>query len=294
MVLELRAEDFFVKGLPLAVEDRSPQPPFPRHCHQFSELVVITGGKGRHVIGDKAFPVSRGDVFVIVGKRQHHYDQMEDLCLRNVMFSWEEMGIQRSDLVGLPGYRALFELEPEFREQHKFASRLYVAEAGLWQIQESISELKAELEAEREGYRLKARAIFMKLVVDLSREYEQLSGEKSRHLFRISKAIDYIEEHFLEEVQINTLAQMVHVSPRQLQRHFKRFLGCTAIDYVNRLRLRKARKCLEDMGKNITDVAYECGYSDSNYFSRCFRAHTGVSPREFRKTIWKNSLDHSE
>ena len=70
----LKNEDWFHEdGFPIAVERRDPQEAFGIHTHEFSEIVVVTGGEGLHVTGEDSWPLTTGDVFVIGGSRPHDY-----------------------------------------------------------------------------------------------------------------------------------------------------------------------------------------------------------------------------
>src|SRR4051794_8728002 len=121
MFRTLRARDWFhADGFPLAVERRDPQEPFGPHAHEFSELVVITHGHGFHVVRGDRWPLSAGDVFVINGREAHDYQDMDALSLINVLFQPNRLKVKLADLATLPGYHALFTLEPRWRTRHQF------------------------------------------------------------------------------------------------------------------------------------------------------------------------------
>ena len=96
----LRAKDWFhPDGFPLAVERREPQEPFGLHGHDFSEVVVVTGGRGTHRIGREAWPLSAGDVFVVKGQEAHEYANLDELNLINVLYRPERLKWDLVDLV---------------------------------------------------------------------------------------------------------------------------------------------------------------------------------------------------
>ena len=79
MLRILKSREWFAADdFPIAVERREPQTPFPPHKHEFSEIVFITGGKGRHVVGRESWPLTAGDVFVIGGTQAHAYRNLEN------------------------------------------------------------------------------------------------------------------------------------------------------------------------------------------------------------------------
>ena len=134
----LKKQDLFEDPtLALQVYIRDPQPEFPRHSHGFDELVIILKGTAMHVIDEQEFPVKAGDVFVIAQNHEHQYQDMHGLALANILFDPDALGIAHWDIRTLPGFHALFSLEPTFRMQHNFKSRLQLSEQKLNQIKKN-------------------------------------------------------------------------------------------------------------------------------------------------------------
>ena len=79
------------------------------------------------------------------------------------------------------------------------------------------------------------------------------------------------------------LAQDAGVSLRTLHRQLKQHTGMTPQRYLNRLRLIKARHLLRHTDESVTDIAYCCGFGDSNHFSTLFRREFNWSPRDIRQ-----------
>ena len=89
----------------------------------------------------------------------------------------------------------------------------------------------------------------------------------------------------LEDADLGThrLAREAGVSPRSVQNAFAE-VGLTPSMYITHCRLEKAASLLSvQAGRAVTEIAHECGFNDSGYFSRCFRAHYGVAPSAWRK-----------
>lgn len=102
---------------------------------------------------------------------------------------------------------------------------------------------------------------------------------ESRRLVR--RAMAYIHEHYPEPITRKEIAAHVSVSARHLDRCFCEELSVTPIVYLNRFRLRQARRLLESGTLSIGEVAAAVGYSDSSYFCRVFRRETGMSPSDY-------------
>lgn len=280
---KLKKQDFFEDPtLPLQVYIRDPQPEFPLHSHGFDELVIILKGTAMHVIDTQEFPVKAGDVFVIAQDHEHQYMEMHGLALANILFDPDALGIAQWDIRALPGFHALFSLEPVFRTHHNFKSRLQLSERQLNQTNEMIHDLTRETEQRSPGYRVMAKGLFMQLAVMLSRTYSAEPTDESLDLLRIGDAIAHIETNYTDSITLDELAEKSHLSKRHFTRIFQECLGRSPIDHLLHVRRQKAAELLKGTDRTITDIAFDCGFSDSNYFTRCFRKTMSQTPKQYR------------
>jgi AraC family L-rhamnose operon transcriptional activator RhaR/AraC family L-rhamnose operon regulatory protein RhaS len=284
MIRTLRKEDWFhPDGFPLVVARRDPQEPFGLHSHEFSEIVIITGGTGLHVTGRESWPLIAGDVFVIGGSRPHDYQDMDGLKLINILFDPADLRLDPLDLTALAGYHALFTLEPAWRRRHGFKSRLHVAPKDLGVVIGLVDQLDEELRARGPGFRFVATALYMQLIGFLARCYSRSKNPDSRALLRLAEAISYIETNFTEPVELDELIRMAHMSKRGFIRAFRAAMGSSPIAYLIQLRINRAADLLRRSDRSITEIAFRTGFSDSNYFTRQFHKIIGTSPRAYRR-----------
>ncbi len=120
----LKKHSYNPSDSPVAMARRRPQWPFGIHAHEFSELVIICGGRGNHITETEVYPLKKGDVFIITAKHTHGYKDLENLNLINIFFDPLELDLNAQDINTMPSYHALFTLEPAYRARHDFKSKL--------------------------------------------------------------------------------------------------------------------------------------------------------------------------
>lgn len=279
----LKTDDWFhPDGFPISIERREPQEEFGTHSHEFAELVIVTGGKGLHVTGNDSWELSAGDVFVISGSREHEYRDLRDLRLVNILYQPNQLKMRLMDLVSVPGYHALFTLEPHRRSRQPTKSRLHLTSNELTRIIGWVDRLEAELKAREPGFGFMATAVFMQIIGRLSRAYGRSPSPDNRALLRVGEALSHLEQHIQQDVDLEELARIAHMSRRSFLRVFQSATGTSPLAWLIGQRIQRACGLLRHTDKRVTEIAFEVGFNDSNYFTRQFRKTTGMSPREYR------------
>ena len=256
---------------------------FEMHGHLFSELVVILNGSGKHVTEAESYPICRGDIFVLNGRTSHAFEDLSRLELCNVMYDPDRLIQPQPDLYADPGYRALFVLEPLYRKTYQFKGKLQLTGADLGVVTALLGALEREQDAHLPGYQSLLSAYFMQLVVLLSRYYSASPGRPTQAMLRLADALGYLEENYHRPLELTELAERANLSKNQFLRVFRKAFDTTPMDYLAKRRIQKARKLLETTPLSISEIAFDTGFMDSNYFSRRFRQETGKSPRDYRK-----------
>lgn len=107
----------------------------------------------------------------------------------------------------------------------------------------------------------------------------------------IQKTLDYMEEHYEEELTIEQLSSIAHLSRFYYQRLFYRLTGYTVSEYLRSVRLKMAAGLLKADNGKIMDIAMQCGFSSHSTLTRAFRQCYGMSPAEYRASS-DIHLDH--
>lgn len=124
-----------------------------------------------------------------------------------------------------------------------------------------------------------------KLIADLIAVLRKIRVQKTKVTSKtVEQALDWIHEHYAEEISISSLALRLHISPSYLMHIFKENMHEPIGDYVTAYRMEQAKAFLSLGTYKIYEVSDRVGYSDSRYFGQLFKKHTGLTPREFLKS----------
>lgn len=108
------------------------------------------------------------------------------------------------------------------------------------------------------------------------------TGQKAHDDEPIKKAQELIEANFQDKMTVDELAAQLCIGRRNLERRFKKATANTVVEYIQRVKIEAAKKNLETGRKNVNEVMYDVGYSDTKAFRTVFKKITGLSPIEYR------------
>lgn len=122
--------------------------------------------------------------------------------------------------------------------------------------------------------------------LDIGRESQSqfaiFKGQRNHGHKDIQKVQDYIEKHYCDKISIETLAKLIHTGRRTFERKFKEATNNTPVEYMQRVRIEAAKKFFEASRRNVTDIMYDVGYTDTKAFRDTFKKITGLTPIEYR------------
>jgi len=107
-------------------------------------------------------------------------------------------------------------------------------------------------------------------------------GQKAHEDVPVKKAQEFIETNFAEKITVDQLAFMLALGRRSLERRFKNATKNTVTEYIQRVKIEAAKKSFESSRKNINEVMYDVGYTDTKAFRTIFKKVTGLSPVEYK------------
>ncbi|WP_136079530.1 helix-turn-helix domain-containing protein [Pontiella desulfatans] len=268
-------------GYSIAIWEETQQLERAEHSHDYTELVVVYEGNGINTVDGYDYPVSAGEVFVIHEGIKHSYRNTKNLHLCNVMFDSPLLETCGVDISHLPGFHALFRLEPKMRKTD-FNSRLHLPQKELMEARGIIERLTKELAARTPGFRLITQSLLFLLIGKLARWFDLCQNENTARLMQIAQPIAYMEQHYYEPLAIEKLAAMAGISERAFFRIFQQATGASPNQYQNNLRLIQVAELLRHSDMPVADIADECGFLNSSYMAKQFRKQMNMTPREFR------------
>jgi transcriptional regulator GlxA family with amidase domain len=133
--------------------------------------------------------------------------------------------------------------------------------------------------------------------VDIDRDsqskFMMFKGQRNHNDETIIKAQDHIESNIDERITIDELADIVSMGRRSFERRFKQATNNSVLEYIQRVKIEAAKRSLETSKKNVNEVMYDVGYSDTKAFRDLFKKITGLTPIEYRNKYNKLTLEQT-
>lgn len=272
--LILRKADFFPRsGQAVAVADRYPQNVFAEHSHEFNELVLVWRGNGLHILNDRPYRITRGDLFYIRAEDRHSYASVNDLVLQNIIYCPDRLTLYLDWAAHIPGLNGT-PWTPYWR----------LGSTGMTQARQVITQLEQESVKTDALTNPMAEVLFAQLILTLRRHRyatDNLSATSSEAL--LDKLITALAGSLNRPFMLELFCEQHHCSERTLRQQFRTQTGMTINNYLRQLRICHAQYLLQHTELMIGEIAMCCGFEDSNYFSVVFTREIGATPSHWRQ-----------
>lgn len=255
----------------------------PWHWHEEMEAVAITEGCAVVAAGNRKYTVHAGEGFFVNSGVLHGCWNFDSSACRfhSVVFHPRVVG-GSIDSVYYRDY-----VHP-LMENHSLES-VHLTPSAPWQAR-ALEAVEAGWQACAQGdfgFEFRARAALSELVLLLQDNLPAAradSGDKAlRDGERIKLMLQFIHEHYSDELNARSIAKSACVSESECLRCFRKTIGTTPIQYVRQYRLQQACHLLASTEDKIADIAARCGFLDVSYFTKVFRESRGMVPSEYRK-----------
>jgi AraC-like DNA-binding protein len=276
---EIGTEGAFPMEIELA-GSRSDEPIRELHFHDALEIGYCVKGTGTFFVGAKILPYKSGDMTIITDLEMHRCQSA-----RGTVSSWAWFFFQPALLLE-KNFSGLYDYDPNSYAGSDFQNVISGDQHP--ELISIVKEMIAEAGRKKDMDTCSLTALVIVLLNRLARVYakpgQKVMTPKREDLERISPALNYINLNYQQTMTIPQLASLCHMSVRNFQLVFMRLMECSPQEYLIRTRVRTAQGLLRGTDKQITEIAFECGFQSLSGFNRSFKKVVGTSPRAIRKT----------
>lgn len=265
-------EALFVKSFPFFLVDYR-----FIHRHPEFEICYCPHNTGKFFINDKEYEISAGDIFIINGNEYHQptYDTAENQGAVVVYFN--------------PSFISPYHLKLSWMKIFLHASNHSLNRVGNNpEIAKLILSLLAAFQSKKPNWSELCWGILSHILVliedhIISASDTTLDFSNNDNHTRFNKVIQYIKENLAHPIALEDLYAQSSLSKSQFSLQFKKIFKCTATQYISQERCNRAAALLKGSDKNISEIAYLCGFNSLSYFNKQFKLFHHNSPREFRE-----------
>lgn len=101
----------------------------------------------------------------------------------------------------------------------------------------------------------------------------------------IQKTLNYIDQHFLDDLNLSDLASELNLNEKYLSRYFKQKMGTSFTEYIIKLKIERSKSMLEFSDSPIYEIAADLNFNDASYFTKVFQKQESISPSQYRKKL---------
>lgn len=239
------------------------------HTHSCSEIFYVVEGEGQFFIETQTYPVSANDLILVSPNVLH-----TESSIHGSSFQYIVLGIEGWDLV-VSG------------EEENTNFRIIDTRSIRDTLRHSLQTMLLETEHKKPGYEQICQSLMEILIVLLGRQsgFEAaLTTAPPRKISRLCGATKrYIDSHYQEEITLDRLAQIHHVSKYHLAHAFTAEYGISPINYLISKRIQEAEHLLSTTDFSLSLISHTTGFSSPSYFAQIFKKQKGCTPREYRK-----------
>jgi AraC family transcriptional regulator, melibiose operon regulatory protein len=258
------------------------QPGFQYQYHSYGdevEIVRVLHGTSFVGINNQFIRIQKNECLIIFPGVTHNYFLKDNESCRMI------------DLVFKPGDLSTFPPQ-DLKDHLPFLYELldpqveFIRFVDDGSIKGVLERILAHVEHATPQSRMLLKTYYLELYIILSKLMAESLSEAGRaHTVYIQRGLEWMVNFFSTNLTVENIAGEVGISARHFSRLFVKEIGMTVPDYLNLLRIRKAKELLLNTEMDITRIAYAVGYNSSQYFTTRFKRLEHVTPRAFREKM---------
>lgn len=248
------------------------------HWHESMELVFVKQGMGLVQVGVVTYLAYRGDIFIFAPGTLHALRQAEGQRMEyeNIIFEPELLG-------GAEDLCAEKYLLPLQSGRLSLPVRLTPNDLCYLQAAACLRELEDANRAKRPGYELLVKGALLRFLALLIAQGRQCLSTETADTQRLKTVLQWLSAHYAEPLRVADAAGVCSFSASHFMRWFRQMTGQSFIAFLNEYRLNTAAEALQTTDETVLTIASRCGFENLSYFNRAFKAHFGMTPRDYRK-----------
>lgn len=254
------------------------------HYHQEFELSFITEGSGKRIVGDSIEEFHPGDLIFIGPRIPHVWLSDESHIRQHSGRTLESVYLLFNQEILPQGLTTL----PEFTQVRK---AVQLSERGIRITGDTLNEV-SRIMLQLPYMNPIKRLMFFYEIMDLigksnsfsylaSSDYVKTKFETTNT--RINRIHEFLMKNYRNEIDLEEVADAVHMAPASVCRFFKSSTGLTVFEYLNKIKIDYSCRMLLNTDQNIVDISYDCGFNNLSHFNKQFKKFIGKTPTEFRK-----------
>ncbi|MBP1585588.1 MAG: helix-turn-helix transcriptional regulator [Lachnospiraceae bacterium] len=255
------------------------------HNHDGYEIYIFVKGDADYYVEENARALTPGDVILIPPYTFHAVDSRSSECYERIIINIKENYIKQfitpdCDLTDC------FHRFPISR-----LNLLSMTSGEIKRIAALVSELEYALDHNAFGNSLLIPALLTQILVLINKKAlmsDDIPSDTNALPDIVKLSIEYINSHFTENMHVSDLEKYVHHQKDYIVRRFKAVTGLSVQEYILAKRLSLAKQYLA-AGRSAGEVCYLCGFCNYSNFSRTFKKHLNISPKEYQKNAAKKN-----
>jgi AraC-like DNA-binding protein len=260
---------------------------YPLHQHAEYELNFVECAPGvQRIVGDSNEIIGDYDLVLLTSKDLEHVWKQNECISKDI----REITIQFSPDLFFSNFLHKNQFDSIRKMLEKAQRGLCFPMQGILRVYPMLDTLSEEKQGFFAVIKFMTILYELSLHADEARMLSSSSFAKVKVLSdsrRIQRVQQYIDAHYLEAIRLNTLSELVSMSPTAFSRFFKLHTGRNLSDYIIDIRLGHATRLLVDSSRSVSEICYESGFNNVSNFNRIFKHKKGCSPKDFRDNYKK-------
>lgn len=255
---------------------------FPKHTHNYIEMIYMCAGSTHHVIDGEDIILREGELLLLNQKAQQEiFPAAEDDIAVNFIILPEFFDYSLKMMEEEKNYLRDFVIDC-LKGENKEAGYMYFKVADILPIQNLLENLVWTIWNKQPNKRSINQATMGLLFLQLMNHMERMEiNAENRNQKLIIEVLSYIEEKY-RDGELTELAEILNYDLYWLSREIKKLTGKNYTDLVQEKRLNKAAYLLKNTAMSVMDIGLAVGYDNLSYFHRIFQRYYGMTPRKYR------------